>query len=117
MAAQTSGSVVVTETFAANRGLPIGPGGSITLRTDKGPHTFPVVGVTFDYGSTQGTIRMADNVYRQWWDDRSISTVALWVTPNADIQTVMAEIRAHFAGREELIVQSNRELLQSVLVI
>ncbi|MHB8629331.1 MAG: FtsX-like permease family protein [Aggregatilineales bacterium] len=115
--AQGNGSVVVTESFAVNRGLPIGPGGSITLRTDRGPHTFPIVGVAYDYGSTQGVILMADNVYRQLWDDKSISTVAVWITPGADIQTVIAAIRSHFAGREELVVQSNRELLQSVLVI
>ncbi len=109
--------VVVSETFAAKRHLPIGPGGSITLRTDRGPHTFPIVGVNYDYGSDQGSVMIRDEVYRHYWDDKSISTVAVFVAPGVNVQDVITQIKAAFAGKQELVVQSNRDLLQSVFVI
>jgi len=113
----TVGGVIITESFAAHRGLQIGPNQQVSLRTDKGEHTFPVVGVIYDYGSDQGTILMRDTLYHQYWDDRTISTVAVFLAPGADVNQVVAAIKAQFAGKQELLVQSNSELLKSVLVI
>ncbi len=115
--AMADGGVMVTEAFASKRHLEAGPGQSITLRTDRGPQAFPVVGVAYDYGSDQGSVLMRDSVYRRLWDDNAISTVAVFVVPGVDVGGLVEQIKARFAGRQELVVRSNRELLQSVLVI
>jgi putative ABC transport system permease protein len=111
------GAVVLSETFARRRGIEIGPGQSITLLTDKGEQTFPITGVMVDYSGDQGTVLMRDPVYRRLWNDRYISNVAAFVAPGVPVSDVITRLKQAFAGREELIVQSNRDLLDGVLVI
>ncbi len=115
--AMGKGGIVITEAFAAKRGLSVGAGQSVTLRTDRGDRTFPVVGVIYDYGSDQGSILMRDPVYRADWDDTAISTTGVFIKPDADLNAVITAIKATFAGKQELIVQSNRQLRASVLAI
>ncbi|MFN8419677.1 MAG: FtsX-like permease family protein [Anaerolineae bacterium] len=111
------GAVIVSETLARRRGIEIGAGQSITLLTDKGEHTFPIAAVQYDYGGDQGVVLMRDTIYRGLWNDRYISNIAAFIEPNADVRTVIDSLRQKFAGREELIFQSGRELLESVLVV
>ncbi len=115
--AMNTDGVMVTESFAAHRNLSVGAGQSIALRTDHGAQTFRVVGVIYDYGSDQGSVYMRDTAYHRYWDDRSISTVAVFITPGTDVNVLVQQFKAMFAGKQELVVQSNRELLRSVLVI
>ncbi|MFQ5409734.1 MAG: ABC transporter permease, partial [Anaerolineales bacterium] len=88
-AAMEQGAVVVSEPFAYRVGLPRTPvsstpcrtardctgrgGATVTLFTDAGAHTFPVVGVYYDYSSSQGTVLMALPVYRRYWQDTALS--------------------------------------------
>ncbi|MEP7285532.1 MAG: FtsX-like permease family protein [Chloroflexota bacterium] len=115
--AMGNGSVIVTEAFARHRKIPIESGQSITLMTDRGEHTFPIAGFNIDYGSDQGTVLMRQPIYNSLYDDRMISTVAAFIKPGTDINTVIQALREKFAGVQELTVQSNRDLRSSVLVI
>jgi len=115
--AQKVGGVTVTETFARSRNIPIGAGQALTFRTDKGPQTFPIVGVFYDYGGTSGLVLMEMSQYRKYWDDSAISTVAAFLKPGVDVRQTVAALRALFAGKQELVVRSNKELLDGVLVI
>ncbi len=115
--AMTKGSVMITETFAASRHIPIGTGQSVTFRTDKGVQTFPIAGVVYDYGATTGLVLMELETYRRYWHDSYISTMAVFVKPGVEVNQMVDQLRALFAGRQELIVRSNRELLTGVLVI
>lgn len=111
------GSVVVSETLARQRGISIGAGQSITLLTDKGERTFPIAAVMVDYSGTQGTVLIRDEVYRPLWNDKFTSNFAVFIQPDADVRSVINSIRTLFAGRAELNVQSNKELLAGVLVV
>ncbi len=115
--AMGEGAVFVTESFARHRNIPIGSGQSIRLVTDRGEKTFPIVGVMIDYGSDQGIVFMRLPVYRALYDDKMISTMAAFTEPGADVNAIINTLRQKFAGKQELYVQSNRELRQSVLVI
>jgi len=64
------GAVVVSEPFANRVGLPR-HGGTISLYTDQGLQTFAVIGIYYDYTSTAGTVLMSQQVYHQYWQDRS----------------------------------------------
>src|SRR5262249_5803547 len=110
-------SVIVSEAFARHRNIPIGPGQSITLETDKGEHTFPIVGVNYDYSSDQGIVLMRRPLYESLYDARSISTVAAFITPDANLDAVIQSLQQKFANGPELIVQSNKNLRVGVLAI
>lgn len=110
-----TGAVMVSEPFAFRHNLPA-TGGAVTLRTDTGDHTFPVVGIYYDYASDQGTLLMSRAVYNQHWADRSVSGVAAYVAPGTDINRVAEALRAELAGTA-LQVQVNRSLREQALVI
>jgi putative ABC transport system permease protein len=109
------GAVIVSEPFAYRHNLPA-HGATVTLQTDHGPHTFPVVGIYYDYSSDQGTILMPQEVYHQYWNDRGVSGIAVYLAPGADAQQVADTLRATLKGTA-LQVQVNRELRQQALNI
>jgi putative ABC transport system permease protein len=107
------GAVIVSEPFAYRHSLPA-RGATVSLQTDHGPHTFPVAAVYYDYSSDQGTILMPQEVYHQYWNDRGISGMAVYVASGADVQQVADALRTTLRGTA-LQVQVNRELRQQAL--
>ncbi|MCC6975634.1 MAG: FtsX-like permease family protein [Anaerolineae bacterium] len=116
-AALGEGAVVVSETFARQRGIPIGAGQQISLVTDKGEHTFPIAAFMVDYSGDQGTVLLRMPVYHNLYEDRMISNAAAFITPGASLEEVIKNLQAAFAGKYELIVSSNQQLRSSVLVV
>jgi putative ABC transport system permease protein len=116
-AAMGEGAAILSETFARQREIPIGPGQSVTLLTEAGEKTFPIAAVMIDYSGDQGTMMIRLPIYHQYYSDRSISNAAAFLTPGADLQTVTRNLKAAFAGKYDLYVSSNRELRDSVLVV
>jgi len=122
-AAWEAGAVLISEPLAFRTGL--GPGDSLTLRTDRGPQTFPVAGVYYDYTSDRGVIRIPYRTYRQFWDDPAISSFALYAAPGVDVDDLVARLRAAAgmadggeAGAEPLLViGSNRALRAGTLAV
>lgn len=122
-----NGAVVVSEPFANRHHLSPAPlsqfgrgvggeGLSLTLLTDRGPHTFPIAGISYDYSSDQGSVLMSLDVYRQYWNDNNISSVAAYVAPGADAHQVEDAARAALSG-SIVVVQGNKALRDAALVI
>ncbi len=109
------GGVMVSEPFAFRRGINQDHA-QITLATDRGDVTFAVVGVYYDYTSDQGTVFMADPVYRQHFDDPYISNFALFLEPGIDLNPMLETVRAELAGTD-LLAQSNRSLRANVFEV
>ncbi|MCI0521726.1 MAG: ABC transporter permease, partial [Chloroflexi bacterium] len=116
------GAVLVSEPFANRFGLSE-RGGSVTrikdirLYTSQGERTFPVVGVYYDYASTQGTVLMALPVYQQYWDDRSVTALALQAEPGADIEQLARQLQTAVASVQQLVVRPNQVLRAEVLSV
>ncbi|MBC7809783.1 MAG: ABC transporter permease, partial [Burkholderiales bacterium] len=111
-----SGLISVSEPFAFRRGI-TPENNTLRLLTDEGPHTFTVGGVFYDYSTDQGVIFMADDEYRQFFDDPYISSVAAFIEPDADLNTVIDSIRAEALGGYDLQAQSNRSLRTGVFEV
>jgi putative ABC transport system permease protein len=115
-AALEAGSVLVSEPFAFRRGIDRDQD-TITLLTDRGEQTFTVAGVYYDYSTDQGTVYMLDAIYRRYWDDPYISSVAAFVEDGADIEAIADTLRTEALAGYDLQVQLNRELRSSVFVV
>jgi putative ABC transport system permease protein len=111
-AAVEAGGVVINEPMA-NR-YDIGVGDDLTVFTDQGATSFPIVAVAYDFDVQPGLL-MADAVYRSFWEDRGISAIALFVSPGVDVDEKVAELRSAFAGEAELLIRSNRGTRQTAL--
>ncbi len=116
MAAQEAGMVMVSEPFAFRRGI-TPENNTITLLTDAGEQTFEIFAVYYDYSTDQGTIHMGRDTYDQYFDDPFITSLGVFVAPDADIDTVMERIRQDVATGTDLTIQSNRALRQSVFEV
>jgi putative ABC transport system permease protein len=111
----SDGWVIISEPFAYRHQLPA-RGAHVLLHTDYGERSFPVAAIYYDYSSDQGTILMARHVYQQHWNDRSISALAVYVVPGADIQAVAHAAQSALAGTA-LQVQDNRSLREQAIVV
>jgi putative ABC transport system permease protein len=110
-----AGGLMISEPFAWRHGLRPGED-SLSLLTDDGPHTFPVVAVYYDYSSDQGMVLIGEKVYRQHWADRQVSSFGLYLEEDADAALVAAAAREELTGTG-LQVRVNRELRREALQI
>jgi len=113
-AALRGGAVVVSEPFARRRDI-TRERHTITLLTDRGPHTFPVAGVYYDYTTDQGAIMIDAGIYHQYFDDPYLSALALDLAPGTDLQTTLDTLRRDVLPGTGLEAQSNRELRAGAL--
>jgi len=107
--------IFVSEPFAFRHQIEQGDG--INLLTDQGPRSFEVIGVYYDYSSEKGIILMSYTIYQQLYNDPYISSVAAYVNPGVDVDVLVNQMRAYFAGQESLIIRSNVGLRSGVLEV
>jgi putative ABC transport system permease protein len=86
--------------------LNVDVGATLQLRTAHGPRGFRVVGVFREYGNDRGSVRISRAVYRRLWQDDSVSTLAMYVTPGTDVTAVVRRLYAVAAGRQALLVDT-----------
>lgn len=118
--AYEAGAILISEPLAYRLDLTVGD--SLTLRTDRGEHAFPIAGVYYDYTSDRGVIRIDAAVFRTYWDDGALSSFALFAAPDADVDALVAELQnraqALNAGDAPLLtIGSNRALREGTLAI
>jgi putative ABC transport system permease protein len=114
-AALQNGSIMVSEPFAFRRGI-TQENNQLTLLTDDGERTFEVVGVYYDYTADQGTVFMADTIYRQYFNDPFISSIAVFLREGADLDTTLDSVRTALSG-SDLRARSNAALRASVFEV
>lgn len=115
-AAVRAGAVLASEPLANRLGLPP-RGATVTLYTDHGPQAFPVAGVYRDYSSSQGVVMMTLDLYRQHWDDPTVTAALLVLEPAADVDVVTAGLRDALRGIQGVAVQPNAALRAEALAV
>jgi putative ABC transport system permease protein len=111
-----NGAVLVSEPLAERLGLP-DQGAVLALYTDQGLKEFPVAGIYYDYASTQGTVLMPLDRYRQNWNDPSITAISLKLASGQDVDSVSRRIRSTLADGQMLIVRPNQALRDEVMAV
>ena len=110
------GEVLVSEPFANRVGIEH-PGSVVELRTARGQQHFPVAGIYYDYGSTQGTVLMALPVYQEYWSDARISAAALRLLPGEDVDAATIAVQEQLAPLQRLDIRANQALRREVLAV
>jgi putative ABC transport system permease protein len=108
--------VVISEALFLKEELPIPPP-SVVMQTNEGEKTFPVLAVFYDYSSDQGSIFIDNDLYADLWQDSSIASMGLFLKPDYPADRTVAELQAHFQGRQDLLIRSNRSLREGSLEI
>jgi putative ABC transport system permease protein len=107
--------VIVSEPFSYRTG--VGVGDTLQLQTDRGPQTFPVRGVYYDYGSDLGVVMMSRPTYDRYYDDPGLSGLALYATANQDVDALVERLRDRVGAEQEVIIRSNRALREASLEV
>jgi putative ABC transport system permease protein len=116
LAALDDGAVFISEPLAYR--LDLGVGDSLRLPTPEGARDFPIAAVYYDYTSDRGVIQMDYATYRATWNDPQISSFALYVTPDANIDRIVRDLReVAAASGQDLVIRSNQALRENTLMI
>ena len=103
---------IVSESFTDR--FQVGPGSMLRLPTPSGVREVTVAGVFADYGNERGSIIVARRLVREWFAEDSITSLAIYLKPGADADTVRADLSAQYPG---LMVYTNAKLRDEVLRI
>jgi putative ABC transport system permease protein len=110
-----AGSVLLSEPLANRLGIKQ-PGGSIRLQTLAGPRDFPIIGIYYDYASSEGTVFMALSVYRSLWQDPALTALSLRLEQGVDADQVTRQLQDRLTG-QQLNIRPNRELRSDVMEV
>ncbi|MBZ0274610.1 MAG: ABC transporter permease, partial [Anaerolineae bacterium] len=111
-----SGAIIVSEPFAFRRGI-TPEKNTLTLLTDQGAHTFTLAGVLYDYSTDQGTVLMADSIYRTYYNDPYITSLAAFIQPDADLKTVIDRLQTETLVGYDLKVQGYADLRNGAFAV
>ena len=112
---QNEAAVIISEPYAYRHELRLNE--TLQLRTDRGEHTFRVVGIFTDYGSDQGLVMMSRHTYDQWWQDAKISSLGVYAEPNSDVDRLVESLRRLAGAEHEVLIRSNRTLRAASLEV
>ncbi len=107
--------IQVSEPFANKNGI-TRANNTVTLRTPGGDRVFTVVAVFYDYSSEAGVMLMRRELYARYFNDKSTSSIAVYLNDGANAAAAAADYRRRFAGRE-LLISANRELRDNALTV
>jgi len=106
-------AVIVSEPYAYRHRLQRGD--ALRLRTAGGEREFAIAGVFTDYSSDRGRVVMSRKIYEEYWDDRTVDAVGLYLAPQADAEEAVAAVRRAVGGGQQVTVYSNRGLRETSL--
>jgi putative ABC transport system permease protein len=102
-----SNNIIVSEPFTYKHHAKAGD--SITLFLGEKQGTFHISDVYYDYSSERGEIVMDRNTVLHYLPDPAVSNLAIYISPDAQLETVRAEIERATSDRRVLLF-SNRDL-------
>ena len=108
-------AVLISEPLAFLHNLDVED--EILLPTARGVRGFRIAGVYEDFDTGNGTVMLNRDLYRQWWQDDSVTAIAVYLEDPAEAQAFEAAVDALSAGRQSLLVTSNRDILKMSLDI
>jgi len=116
-AAMNHGAILVSEPF--HRRFHLGLGDTLTLDTPDGPHTFRIAGVYVDYTTEGGVILVDWPLFQQYWHDRSINGMGLYLDKGSGVSAtdLQARLRPLLAPYGDYLIKSNGELREQVFRI
>jgi len=111
-----AGEVMVSEPLADRLGIKQ-PGAVMQLNTPSGWKDFRVLGVYYDYASSEGTVMMALPLYQSLWHDQAITAIGLRLEPGQNVDKVVADLQDQLREQQQLVIRANATLRRDVLVV
>lgn len=107
------GAVLISEPLAYH--LDLSPGARLELPTPEGPLNARVAGVFRDYASEHGRIFMDEALYRRYWPEQQVETLALFAR-NDDVAAMRDEVSG-LAARYDIVLTPARAILEESMAV
>jgi putative ABC transport system permease protein len=107
--------MIVSGSFALIQKQKIGD--IVDLPTPTGRLSLPIVGIVRDYSDMQGSLFIDRSVYSKWWIDDMANLIRVYIKKGQDAGEVRQRILHALAGRERLLVLTNKEVRAFVMKV
>ena len=111
----SNGAVMISEPLAYRHHLQTGD--RLTLQTSTGSVDFTIAGVFHDYSSEHGRILMHRDTFRQFWQDDSITSMAIYAGKQQNLKKLKADIERMTASIQPLQIRANRDIFELTLAV
>lgn len=101
-------SCFISEAFAIRKGVNIGD--SIEIPSDKGMIPLKVSAIYYDYSSDLGHVVIDRSLYKQFFTDHSLTSIAVYLKPEADLEESRKAVIDAVKGHSLIAMRSTREL-------
>ncbi|MGB9627963.1 MAG: FtsX-like permease family protein [Thermodesulfobacteriota bacterium] len=107
------GGVIISESFS--RRFKVKAGDPITLEGIRGPETFKVVAIFYDYTTEHGLVMMDRSIYIKTFGDRRLNNIGIFIDANNPRRAeLLAEVKKR-AEERGLPVRTGSQLHQNIL--
>jgi len=106
-------SCFVSEAFAIRKQVNLGD--VIELPTDHGVVNLKVGAIYYDYSSDLGHVVIDRDVYKKHFDDHKLTSIAVYLKPDADLEKTRSEILNAVSGKSLIAMRSTRELRKEAM--
>lgn len=110
------GSILVSEPLANRMGI-TPQNDMLILETPEGKSSFPIVGVYYDYSSSQGNVLMAHPLFESIWGVDDVGAISLRMSEDIDVEQVASKLTDVLAPIQPLEVRPNAALRAEALAI
>jgi putative ABC transport system permease protein len=62
-------------------------------------------------------VMLSRRTYEAYWEDRGVSSLAVFASPGVDAEALIARLRAQASGAQDLVIRSNRALREASLEV
>lgn len=113
--AMQEGQVIISEPLANRANLKVGD--QIVFQTPSGIQSFKIVGIFYDYASSEGSVLMWQEVYRQWWADDAVTAIGLRLKDGISADDAARQIQQNLQTDQNLLVRANAALREDVMEV
>jgi putative ABC transport system permease protein len=103
----------ISEAFAIRKHVDAGD--TIELPTDHGVVRLKVGAIYYDYSSDLGHVVIDRALYQQYFDDHKLTSIAVYLKPDADLERSRQEILNAVQGQSLIAMRSTRELRKEAM--
>lgn len=111
-----AGGVIISEPLANRFGI-VDVGSEIEFYTKHGWKSYPVVGIYYDYASSEGAAMMALDIYRRDWLDDALTAITLQLAPGVNADQVARALQDELQTEQELVIRPNQALRRDIMDI
>jgi putative ABC transport system permease protein len=100
--------IFVSEPYAYRNS--VASGDTVDLTTRFGPKAFDIAATYQSYDVNTGAVMMSRSTYDRYWNDSKVDSIGLYLGPGTDVKNLAQQIADTGAGRQPLLIRTNREI-------